>query len=117
MLDAFIEKFQEGLTGAILEIVLGLIPPIILSAFIDGGIVPSYFIWIFYLLSGIISIYGIVELLKEMSLWGISYIIGWLIGVFLLIDSGLLEPWDFAFYFIAPLAFLGYKILKWILDR
>lgn len=117
MLDTFIEKFQEGLIGAILEIGVGLITPIIISAFINGGIVPSDFIWIFYFLSGIISVFVIVKLLEEMSFWGISYIIGWLVGVFLLIDSGLLTHWDFVFYLIAPLVFFGYKLGKWILDR
>jgi len=117
MLDTFVEKVQEGLIGAILEIAVGLIPPIIVTAIINGGIVPSDFIWIIYFISGIISVFGIVELLKEMSFWGISFIIGWLVGIYLLIDTGLLTPWDYVIYLIAPLVFFGYKLGKWILDK
>ena len=112
MLNAIIEKFREGLAGAILEIVVGLIPPIVLSAVFDSGLFLSDFIWVFFLISGVVSLIGILELIKEMSFWGISYIIGWLVGVCLLIDSGLLTPIDIVMYFVPALFFLVYKILK-----
>jgi len=117
MLDTFLEKIQEGIIGAIGKIVLGLISPLIISAVINNGIVPYNFIGIFYFVSGIVSVFGIVKFLKEMSFWGIAYIIGWVVGVYLLIDSGLLTYWDFVFYLIAPLVFFGYKLIKWILER
>jgi len=117
MLDAIIEKFQEGLARAITEIVVGLIPPIVLSAAFNSELFPSVYIWVFYLISGVISLIGILDFFKEMSFWGISYIIGWIFGVFLLLDTGLLELTDFLVYFIAPLGYLVYKIIKFFLER
>ena len=115
MLDAIIEKFQEGFSHFFEVILEGIIPsaiPIIISGFFNSGIFPSDYILIFYLLSGVASLIGIIKLIEEMSFWGISYIIGWLVGVIFLADSGLLKPWDFVLYLISPLVFLGYKILK-----
>ncbi len=106
-----LDKFEDGLNRALLEIVLGLIIPIIISSLVSTGQFPSYFILILYL----ISIGGMISLIREMSFWATSYIVGWLFGIFILANSGLLTPIDILIYLI-PIVFLVYRLLKLILS-
>ena len=105
------DKFDSGLSHAFTEIVVGLITPIFISSILSTELVPSYFIWFFHLL----SIIDMISLIKEMSFWATSYIVGWLFGIIILAYSGLLVIIDFLIYLI-PLVFLVYKLLKRIRD-
>ena len=99
-----LDKFEEGFNRAISEIVVGLIIPITISSLVSTGLIPYYSILILYL----IGIGGTINLIREMSLWATSYIVGWLIGIFILAYSGLLTPIDILLYLI-PLVFLVYR--------
>lgn len=101
------DKFDSGFNRASSEIVGGLITPIIISSFVSTGLFPSYFIWFFHLL----SIVDMISLIKAMSFWATSYIVGWLFGVIILAYSGLLAITDILIYLI-PLVFLVYRLLK-----
>lgn len=101
------DKFDSGFSRAFSEIVVGLIIPILISSFVSTGLFPSYFIWVFHLL----SIVDMISLIKAMSYWATSYILGWLFGVIILANSGLLAITDILVYLI-PLAFLIYRLLK-----
>jgi len=107
-----LDKFKDGLNGALLEIVGGLIAPILISSLVSTALFPSYFIWILYL----IGIGGMISLIREMSFWATSYIVGWLVGIFILANSGLLSPIDILIYLI-PLVFLVYRVLKSFTSR
>ena len=104
-------KFDSGFNRAFSEIVVGLIIQIIISSFFSIGLIPSYFIWFFHLL----SIIDMLSLIKETSFWATSYVVGWLFGVIILTYSGLLTIIDFLIYLI-PLGLLVYKMLKPIRD-
>ena len=101
------DKFDSGFDRAFSEIVVGLIIPILISIFVSTDLIPSYFIWFFHLL----SIIDMISLIKEMSFWATSYIVGWLIGVIILANTGLLTFIDILIYLI-PLVFLVHKLLK-----
>lgn len=104
-------KFGSGFDRAFSEIAGGLIIPIFISSLVSTGLFPPYSIWILFF----ISIVGMISLIKEMSLWATSYIVGWLFGVIILAYSGLLTIIEFLIYLI-PLVYLVYKLLKRIRD-
>ena len=83
-------SLNEGLEDAIWGLVLGFaIPPIIISLFSSAGL--THFIWIYYLISIVIMIFTIIQ---EMPKWATSYSLGWLFGIFLLINTGLVTIID-----------------------
>ena len=106
------DKFESGFSRALTQIVVGLIPPIFISSFVSTGLFPYYIIWIFHLL-GIIDM---ISLIKEISYWATSYIVGWVFGVIILANSGLLVIQDILIYLI-PLVFLIYRLIIYFLDN
>ncbi len=100
-------KFDESADAAISEIVVGIIPPIIISIFASTDL--RDFIWIF----DISSIVGIIILILEMPHWATSYIIGWLLGIFLLASTDLLTITDILICIIL-IGILVFRFLKWI---
>ena len=101
------DKFGSGFNRAISEIAGGLILPIFISILVSTGLFPPYSIWILFF----ISIVGMISLIKEMSLWATSYIVGWLFGVIILATSGLLVIPEILIYLI-PLGFLVNRYRK-----
>jgi len=99
-------KFDESISAAISEIVVGLIPPIIISSFIGAGL--GDFVWIFH----IASIVGTTVLILEMPHWATTYIIGWLFGIFILVGTGLLVITDILICIIL-IGILVFRFLKW----
>jgi hypothetical protein len=102
-----LDKFDYGLERAFSEIIGGLVTTIIISSFISTGLIPSYFIWLFHLL----NIVDMIVLIQKMPYWATSYSVGWLIGVIILTNTGLLTILDILINFI-PLAYLVYRLLK-----
>jgi len=102
------DKYGSGLSGAISEIGLGLAIPIIVSSLVSTGYLPPYSIWI-------ISIVGTVSLIKEMSRWANSYMVGWLVGVIILAYSSLIPIIDFLIYLL-PGFILVYRVYTWIYE-
>ena len=102
-----LDKFDYGLERAFSEIIGGLVTTIIISSFISTGLIPSYFIWLFHLL----NIVDMIVLIQKMPYWATSYSVGWLIGVIILTNAGLLTILDILINFI-PLAYLVYRLLK-----
>lgn len=99
-------RFDSGLDRGIIEPIGGLIASILFSVFISSGLTPYYFIWIFHLY----NIYGMISLIKEMTIWKTSYIAGWLVGVFILAYSGLIGI-DFLIYLL-PLVILALRFFS-----
>ncbi len=100
------DYFDSGLERPFLELVAGLIISIVISGLVSSGLIPYYSIWIYHLY----NLYGMIRLIKEMSIWKIPYIAGWLVGAFILAYSGLLGI-DFLIYLI-PLVYLGFRFYK-----
>jgi hypothetical protein len=102
-------KVRAGLSDSIEEIGIGLAIPITIASLVSTGYLPPYFIWI-------VSIIGTISLIKEMSLWSSSYMVGWLVGVIILAYFGLVSSIDFLIYFL-PGLILAYRALKWIYEN
>lgn len=104
-----LDKFEYGLKRAFSEIIPEIGTPIIVSIFISTGLIPSYVIWLFYLL----SIVDMLVLIQKMSYWATSYMVGWLVGVIILATTGLLTILEVLIYLI-PIVFLVYILYKWM---
>ena len=101
-------SLNEGLEGAIWGLVLGFaIPPIIISLFSSAGL--TYFIWIYHLISIVIII---ITNIQEMPKWTTSYSLGWLFGIYLLINTGLVTIIDILICIIL-ISVLIFRGLKW----
>ncbi len=102
-----LDKFDYGLNRAFSEIIGGLVASILLSIFVSTGLIPSYFIWLFHLL----NIVDMIFLIQKMPYWATSYSVGWLFGVIILANTGLLTIIDIMINLI-PLVFFVYRLLK-----
>ena len=101
-------SLSEGLKDAILGVALGLaLPPIIMALLASSD--STHLIWVFHL---IIIGFTIITTIQEMPKWTTSYSLGYLFGIFLLINTGLVTIIDIltCIYLIGILIFSG---LKW----
>ena len=105
-------KFEYGLRRAITEAIMGAITSAILLAFINSGnLDPSY-----SLLFQLLNIVGIIGLIQAMPYWGTTYLIGWLIGTFIMYDSGLIGTFELLIYIGVSILILIRRISKSITD-
>lgn len=102
--------FEYGVKRAIGEVIGGLITSVIVSAFASSGLLsPAY-----VLLFGLINVIGTVALILVMPYWGTTYLIGWLFGLWILLQSGLIGILEVVIYFGIPLAILVIRIVNWL---
>jgi len=100
--------YEYGLRRALMEVVGGLITSSVLLAFRNSGLLsPSYF-----LLFDLASIAGMVLLIFAMPYWGTTYLLGWLTGLGLMFNYGLMGTLEFVAYLLFGLAILAMRILK-----
>ncbi|MCZ7384137.1 MAG: hypothetical protein O8C63_05235 [Candidatus Methanoperedens sp.] len=98
--------FEHGIERIFSEVISGIIATALLTA-LAPAFQNSLFVLLFILLNIIISI----ALIDAMPYWGNGYILGWLVGVIILSNSGLVGIFDFILYIIPPL-FIIYKRIK-----
>ncbi len=101
-------RLEYGVKRAISEIVSGIVISSLLNSFSHSGLLdPSHVI-----LFNILNILGVVALTFAMPYWGSSYLIGWLIGLLIMSQTGLIELWEFLAYFAAALFVFITRIWK-----
>ena len=98
-------KVQSGIAEVIISVVGGIAVSSILQAFKQDNLIPTSYFWIFTVLGFAGSIALIVSYMKA----GIGFMIGWIIGAFLLKD--ILSTGDFVIYLISPIAALLVRAL------
>ena len=86
----------------------GIVVVSILKAFVDDGLVPTYFIWLFILF----GILANIATINNYRLAGTIYTIGWLIGGLILKD--VVEPVDCIIYIVAPIVILVLRVWQFI---
>ena len=102
--------FEYGFKRAFVEIIGGIVTSIIVTAFTNSGLLdPSY-----VLLFNLLNVFGIIMLLLVMPYWGITYLMGWLFGLFILLQSGLIGILEFVIYLVVSLAILIIRIKFWL---
>ncbi len=99
--------FREAIVGVVggivLSIVLGLIPTL--------PFVPSYYVGIFQLFEAV-SLVGGILLIFAMEKWGIGYLLGWLLGMWIMFRVGLVESSLFTLYAVVGTVIFVGKILQ-----
>ncbi len=102
--------FAYGIRRAIAEIIGGFVLSSVVMEFAKIGIItPTYL-----LLFNIINIVGTLVLFYVMPVWSTVYLIGWIVGIWLMISSGLMGWGDLLLYLVIPLAFLILRAMKWL---
>jgi hypothetical protein len=101
--------FEYGTKRAIEEIVCGFVTSVIVNVFINSGLLsPSY-----VLLFGVINVIGLITLIFAMPYWGITYLLGWLFGVIIMLQSGLIGILEVIIYLGIPLVVLILRVKSW----
>ena len=100
--------FWHGYQRAVSEVIGGVITAVILNAFISSGLLDPSFVLYFKLL----NMLGLMALVLVMPYWGTIYLIGWLFGLIIMAESGLVGILDFIIYFGIPLVILIVRVCK-----
>lgn len=102
--------FDRGFGSAIEEVIGG----VIISVFINGisltGLLPSGYM----LMIELINAGALATLLFAFPKAGITYLVGWIFGIWIMIQSGLMGFWDIVLYLIFPIAILGIRAYFWL---
>ena len=93
---------EHGFRRVITEIIVGLIPSIFITALAESKTLDSSSLPLFHLASIAFSILLIIK----MKYWSTKYLIGWVIGISIMIMSGLVGTFEAALYFLVPLTIL-----------
>jgi len=101
-------RAEYGFARAISEVVGGLIISVLLSAFVSTGLISSSYLLLFELFNLVLTISFILAL----PYWGTGYLFGWLLGLAIMSQSGLVGPLDFVIYFVIPFIVLVVRFLK-----
>lgn len=99
-----IPSFSDGFASAFTQAVTGIVMVIFARAFLESQGYESLFFLI-----NILSIIGIILLIDKIPYWGITYTIGWILGIFYL-GSKLMEWWEIPVYIVIGIFFLYVKI-------
>jgi len=106
---------SNDIRGGYGDAVTGVVAGIILSALLEAiprlPSVPSYYVGIFQLIE-IVNLLGSIVLVFTMESWGAWYLIGWLVGMWIMFYAGLVESWLFTIYVIVGAIALIGKILQ-----
>jgi hypothetical protein len=85
-------KAINGFISAIVSVVDGTVAYYVLKAFVDGGVIPSF--WL--VLYAVVNIALIFFLVHTSKYWGTVYLFCWWADFGLMWYSGLVEHWEFA---------------------
>jgi len=97
------EAVLGGFGGFILNVVLDIIPTL--------PSIPSYYVGIVQLLKAVLLIGGI-PLIFAMESWGLGYLLGWLVGMWMMSTVGLVESWMFTLYAVVGIVVVLGKIVE-----
>jgi hypothetical protein len=100
--------FGYGLRRAIVEVIGGFVMSTITDAIIGSGAISPEFGLVFGLLNMILTICFVLVV----PYWGTVYLVGWLFGLSIMLQTGLLGVLDAVIYFGVPLVVLVLRIWK-----
>ena len=105
------EGIEKGFSEAIVGVVVGIVLSALLGVIPTLSFVPSYFAGICQLLE-VISLVGGILLIFAMESWGLGYLLGWLFGMWIMSNTGLVESWLFTLYAVVGVVVIVVKILE-----
>jgi hypothetical protein len=104
--------FEYGFKRALGEVVSGIVTSAIADAFLSSGLLPPASAVLF----GFMNMMSTVFLVLLMPFWGTVYLVGWLFGLWILVQAGLVGILDAAVYFGVPLVVLVIRFWKKLTD-
>jgi len=104
------KDFDQGFGNAIQEIIGGIVVSLFINAISATGFVPSDYM----LMIELINIIALVSLLFSLQKAGVAYIVGWIFGIYIMIQSGLMNFLDIILYLVVPIAIIGIRVYFWI---
>ncbi len=107
-------SLEQGKDDAIRHIVYGVVYTAIINVIIASKLIPPSYTIYFGLANALIM----VILIFTLGTRGTVYLIGWLVGVGLLIyggilGTGLISIWELAIDLGIPMGFIGLKVYIW----
>ncbi|MFQ5800387.1 MAG: hypothetical protein ACE5HH_01540 [Candidatus Hydrothermarchaeales archaeon] len=98
-------RFESGAERAFGEIIGGVVTSAVLISFVESGILsPILFI--------LLGIAGIVGLMSIMPYWSTTYLLGWLFGLLLFLQAGLIGSFELIILIGIPLVILIKRLTK-----
>jgi hypothetical protein len=101
-------SFEYGLKRVLGEVVSGIVTSVVVDAFLGLGLLPPATALLF----GFMNMMSTVILVLAMPFWGTVYVVGWLVGLWIMLQAGLIGILDAAIYFGVPLVVLILRIWK-----
>ena len=102
---------QNGLRDAIIDVLEGIIVSAVLGIIPLIPNVPSYYVGIIQLFEVVYLVGGILVILA-MERWKLGYLLGWLLGMWIMSSTGLVESWLFMLYVVVGAVVLFVKVLR-----
>jgi hypothetical protein len=96
------------LSRAIGEVIGGYATSFVVDNFLKSGLLPPEYVLLFCVL----NMFATAAFILALPYWGTVYLIGWLFGLGIMLQTGLVGVLDAVVYFVAPLAVLVLRILK-----
>jgi len=103
-------SLEYGYKRAISEIVSGAIISIVISTLVQSGLLDKSLIIYFKVLNFL----ALIGLIMVVPYWGTGYLLGWLFGLLVMAQSGLVNIFDFIIYFGIPLVVLIIRLAKFL---
>ena len=103
---------EHGYKRAISEIISGIVTTIIINTIINISIQEELLdaSWLLYF--KLLNMFTLIALIIAMPYWGTTYLVGWLLGLIIMAQAGLVNIFDFIIYFGIPLIILIIRIMK-----
>jgi len=86
-----VENVLYGLRRAITEAITGFALSCFVNALVSSGLMPLQYRLLIY----VINMVAIILLIKAMPYWSTGYLLGWSIGMGMMLRVGTVEAWDF----------------------
>lgn len=98
--------FRDGANSAVQEIVGGLITSIIVAAIAASGLLPSSY----YTMFKLVNLLGTITLILTMPIYGFTYLLGWIVALWILFNAGLASFIDIVFFVGIPVCIIILRI-------
>lgn len=102
------DKFIAGFVRVLVEAIGGIITPTLLNAFTDQA--P---LWVTLLFGLVLLVGGNIALAAAMPSWGILFTLGWILGAWLLVTSGVIGVGGVLMWVVLPTIVLAARGVAW----
>jgi hypothetical protein len=102
----------HGMERAMEEIIGGIVTSVIVDAFVGTGLLPP----VYAVLFSVLNIVGTIAFILAVPYWGTVYLFGWLFGLWIMLQTGMVGTLDAAVYFGVPLVVLVIRFWKNLTD-